>query len=177
MDIPGRFVPSWVIAAVVLVTGVALGAGMQQIRVANAREDLATARAEHAETLRQIADKTAEAYRAVQAARDAWAATFRALDARHHQELDREQQKNDRLRADARAGAVRVRFEGARCPGPTGAVPPTAGASGVGDGAVEVGGAARETVFDLRAALIEDARKLAYLQDYASRCAALEVPQ
>lgn len=91
-----RLIPWWLTATVALAAGVALGGGLQQIRVANVQAALADTRAQHAETLRQIADKTAEAAR-----------LFRATEAEWRTRIDKEtkdgQTRLDTARTDAAA--------------------------------------------------------------------------
>lgn len=140
---------------------------------AAARAELAAVRAQHADVLRQIAEKTLAAERAVHTASQAWAGQIAALDTQHSKELTHAQTENDRLRAAARAGTVRVRIPGA-CAGTAAGrdLPAPGSASGVGDAAAEADGALRERVFDLRGQIAQAERQIAYLQDYATTCAA-----
>lgn len=103
-------IPWWLTATVALAAGVALGGGLQQIRVANAQAALADARARHADTLRQIASQTAEAAR-----------LFRATEAEWRNRIDKEtrdgQDRIDTARRDAagaRAAADGLRADLAR---------------------------------------------------------------
>lgn len=131
---------------------------------------LSQLRAQHAETLRTIADKTATAAQAVRRAEQAITTHLAAADAHHHQELSNARQETDRLRACVRAGTCGVRIITA-APSPaacTGAA--DAAASSVGDGAVTLDADAAARVLDLRESIESDQVKLAYLRDYARTC-------
>lgn len=91
-------IPWWLTATVALAAGVALGGGLQQIRVANAQAALADARARHADTLRQIASQTAEAAR-----------LFRATEAEWRNRIDKETQDGQTRIDTARADALTAR--------------------------------------------------------------------
>lgn len=139
------------------------------------RELTATERAAHADTLRAIAQATAEAHQRVAAARDAWARDFAALDTRHHQELTHAQADNDRLRAAVRAGTASVRLKPAVCPSAPGAVPETAASGELEHAGTTLDAHVQQLVLDHRAAILGAERQIAYLQDYARRCAAVAV--
>lgn len=131
---------------------------------------LSRLRAQHADTLRTIADKTATAAQAVRRAEQATAARLAAADAKYHQELSNARQETDRLRACVRAGTCGVRIitaapSAAACAGPA-----NAAASSVGDGAVTLDADAAQRVLDLRESVATDSAKLSYLQDYARVC-------
>lgn len=138
------------------------------------RELTATERAAHADTLRAIAQATAEAHQRVAAARDAWARDFAALDTRHHQELTRAQADNDRLRAAVRAGTASVRLKADVCPD-NGAVPETTTTGELEHAGTTLDQHVQQLVLDHRDAITAAERQIAYLQDYAARCAAAAV--
>jgi multidrug efflux pump subunit AcrA (membrane-fusion protein) len=117
-------IPWWLTATVALAAGVALGGGLQQIRVANAQAALADARARHADTLRQ----TAEAAR-----------LFRATEAEWRNRIDKETQdgqtridtaRADALTARAAADSLRAQLDAYRRAAPRAAEDP--GAAGAG---------------------------------------------
>lgn len=138
------------------------------------RELTATERAAHADTLRAIAQATAEAHQRVAAARDAWARDFAALDTRHHQELTRAQADNDRLRAAVRAGTASVRLKAAVCPD-HGAVPEATTPGELEHAGTTLDAHVQQLVLDHRESITAAERQIAYLQDYASKCAAAAV--
>ena len=134
-------------------------------------EQLAGLKATHAETLREIAGKTAKASEAVRKYEAGVADQLADKDATHYKELAHAQSETDRLRACVAAGAcgVRIITRSASCAA-GGAVPQDAGAGGVGDGAVALDAEAAGRVLDLRESVAADAAKLAYLREYASAC-------
>ena len=109
-------IPWWLTATVALAAGVALGGGLQQIRVANAQAALADARARHADTLRQIASQTAEAAR-----------LFRATEAEWRNRIDKETQDGQ---TRAAADSLRAQLDAYRRAAPRAAEDP--GAAGAG---------------------------------------------
>lgn len=137
---------------------------------ASARASLAEAKAQHADVLRQIADKTLAAERQVRAAGEAWASAIAAQDAKSTKELSDEKSENDRLRRAARAGTARVHINGAICANDRG-VPQAAADPGLGAGETEAQGELRERVFDLREAVIAAEAQIEFLQGYARACA------
>ena len=159
VGIMGRAVPFWAWVAVVAALSLAIFAQ----RDVTMRE-----RAANAVVLKDIAEKTAEAHRKVNEARETWNREFGALDTKHTKEMAHAKSENNRLRAAARSGAAVVRIKGAHCPG-TSAVPQTAATGSVGHAEAEVGGQLREDVFDHREALIEAERQIDYLQGYIRR--------
>lgn len=83
-------------------------------------------------------------------------------DQTHTTALTESLDENRRLRTDLLA-SERLRLRGATCRTPTGDAAP---GPGLGDGeAIELSGATRLAVFDLREALIRDRAKLRYLQE------------
>ena len=134
-------------------------------------EQLASLKATHAETLREIAGKTAKASEAVRKYEAGVADQLADKDAQHYQELTHAKTETDRLRACVAAGAcgVRIITRSTACAA-GGAMPQDAGAGGVGDGAVALDGETAVRVLDLRESVQSDAAKLAYLQEYAQSC-------
>ena len=89
------------------------------------------------------------------------------LDAKATTEKAHALAENEKLRADVAAGDRRLRIAG-RCSADSGNLPDTTRATGLDDGgAVELAGAAGETVFDIRAGIIKDRAALKGLQRYA----------
>ena len=132
---------------------------------------LASLKAGHAETLREIADKTAQVRDAVRRYESKMTADLADKDTRHFKELTHAKTETDRLRACVAAGACGVRIITRTTPGAaSGDVPQDAGAGGMGHGAVELDAAAAGRVLDLRESVQADAAKLAYLREYAQAC-------
>ena len=187
----GRTLPFWVWVCVIAALGLAIFAqravtdgvrvDLAQANTATAREQAAhqATRAAQATQLQRLAEKTLKAKQAVDAWTTALAAQEKDSDQKHHAALLAEQQKTQHWRdlARSRPDAVSVRVNGAVCaPGPARPTDLRAGASvpaasSLGDGAVEVTGAFREGVFDLRDSIASDREKLGYLQDFARQCA------
>lgn len=158
-------------AGAALLAGALAFAGAWHVQAWRMGEQLAGLKASHAETLREIADKTAKASEAVARYELAANAQLADKDATHHKELTHAKTENDRLRACVAAGTCGVRIITRTTPGAAGGdVPQDAGAGGVGDGAVTLDGAAAGRVLDLRESVQADAAKLAYLRDYAQAC-------
>ena len=134
-------------------------------------EQLASLKATHAETLREIAGKTAKASEAVRKYEAGVADQLADKDAQHYQELTHAKTETDRLRACVAAGTcgVRIITRSTACAA-GGAMPQDAGAGGVGDGAVALDGETAVRVLDLRESVQSDAAKLAYLREYAQSC-------
>lgn len=131
---------------------------------------IATLQRDHAQTLRAIADKTSQAYQAVQRYTATTNTHLAELDTRHHQELADAQLETARLRACVHSGTCGVRIITRAVPERCSDSPAAQSASGLGDGAVALDPAAAERVLDLRDSVHTDAAKLAYLQQYASTC-------
>ena len=134
-------------------------------------EQLASLKADHAQTMQAIADKTAKASEAVRKYEAGVADQLASKDTQHYQELTHAKTETDRLRACVAAGAcgVRIITRSTACAA-GGDVPQDAGAGGVGDGAVALDDAAANRVLDLRESVQSDAAKLAYLREYATSC-------
>ena len=88
------------------------------------------------------------------------------LDAKATTEKARDLAENERLRADVAAGDRRLRIAG-RCSADSSNLSDASTAARLDDGeTVELAGAARRTVFDIRAGLIKDRAALKGLQEY-----------
>ena len=132
---------------------------------------LASLKAGHAETLREIAGKTAKAREAVRKYEAGVADQLADKDATYYKELTYAQSETARMRACVAAGTcgVRIITRSTACAA-GGDVPQDAGAGGMGDGAVALDGETAVRVLDLRESVQSDAAKLAYLRDYAQAC-------
>lgn len=164
------------IAVVAFLVG-ALVAGVAQGWRYEAR--LSAQAATHADKLKKISDEATAQRDQALADQQAMQDKAQAADQKHTQELTNEQAENERLRrlyagANADADALRKRLRvQAKCPAPaaSGGMPATAGPGSLGDAtSVELSDAAGQDVFDIRRGIIEDQRKLAYLQEYARTC-------
>lgn len=88
------------------------------------------------------------------------------LDAKATVEKTRDLAENERLRADVAAGYRRLRIAG-RCSADSSNLSDTTRTTSLDDGGtVELAGAARRTVFDIRAGIIKDRAALNRLQEY-----------
>ena len=132
---------------------------------------LASLKTGHAETLREIAGKTAKASEAVRKYEAGVSDQLADKDVQHYQELTHAQSETARMRACVAAGTcgVRIITRTTACAA-GGDLPTDAGAGGVGDGAIELDPATAGRVLDLRESVQPDAAKLAYLRDYAQAC-------
>lgn len=133
---------------------------------------LASLKTGHAETLREIAGKTAKASEAVRKYEAGVAGQLADKDTQHYQELTHAKTETDRLRACVAAGAcgVRIITRSTACAAAGGDVPQDAGPGSVGDGAIDLDDDTAGRVLDLRESVQSDAAKLAYLREYASAC-------
>ena len=158
-------------AGAALLAGALAFAGAWQVQAWRMGEQLASLKATHAETLREIADKAAKASEAVRKYEAGVADQLADKDATHYKELTHAKTETDRLRACVAAGAcgVRIITRSTACAA-GGAVPQDAGAGSVGDGVVALDGETAGRVLDLRESVQSDAAKLAYLREYASAC-------
>ena len=158
-------------AGAALLAGALAFAGAWQAQGWRYGAQLSNLKATHAETLREIASKTAKASEAVRKYETGVADQLADKDAAHYKELTNAQSETARLRACVAAGAcgVRIITRTAACAA-GGAVPQDAGAGGMGDGAIALDPATAGRVLDLRESVQSDAVKLAYLRDYAQAC-------
>ncbi len=157
--------------AAALLSGALAFAGAWTAQGLRLGAQLASLKTGHAETLREIAGKTAKASEAVRKYENGVAEMLADKDTQHYQELTHAQSETARMRACVAAGAcgVRIITRSTACAA-GGAVPQDAGAGGVGDGAIALDDAAANRVLDLRESVQSDAAKLAYLREYAQAC-------
>ena len=154
---------AWTIAFGVL--GAAF-VGQREI-TASVRIEAAEQAKQRADEARAVAEATDKLRTAVHASRTAQAEHLSALDARINKEVSDALAENNRRRAAVAAGAFRVRYVAARCPGPGADLPATTSPGSVGnDPGVELDRAAGQDVLVLREALIRDRAKIDYLQGY-----------
>lgn len=133
--------------------------------------ELAAIRQEHAEVLRDIADKTTETVRAVARASQAANAAITAADQKSIERIAQNEEETNRLRACVRDGTcgVRIITKSAVCSS-VGSGPADSSTGGVGNAAIELDPEAGQRVLDLRASVWLDAEKLEYLRAYAESC-------
>ena len=158
-------------AGAALLAGALAFAGAWQVQAWRMGAQLASLKATHAETLREIADKTSKASDAVRKYEAGVADQLADKDATHHKELTNAQSETARMRACVAAGTcgVRIITRSTACAA-GGDVPQDAGPGGMGDGALALDADTAGRVLDLRESVQSDAAKLAYLRDYAQAC-------
>ena len=160
----GALVAYWREAAIV---GLVLALAGQQVRVSNEKVDHQRTKTEHAETLRDLADKTLKAYQAAVADDEARKKVLAALDAKHTKELNDEKAKLEKLRADVAAGRVGLRVNAVCTPAAGTDVPPATGSTSVADATgPRLDDAAERDYFTLRAGIETSRKQIEGLQDY-----------
>jgi prophage endopeptidase len=132
-------------------------------------EQLAVAEKTHSDALGEITRAAARQVSDQLDARVLLEQRLAELDSNQYKELTDAQAENERLRglySGADAERKRLRIE-ARIAAADRVVSETTGSSGLGDGAsVELSERAGSAVWDIRAAMIRDQKKLQYLQGY-----------
>ena len=158
-------------AGAALLAGALAFAGAWTAQAWRLGAQLASLKTDHAETLREIAHKTAKASEAVRKYETGVAEQLADKDATHYKDLTHAQSETARMRACVAAGTcgVRIITRSTACAA-AGDLPEDAGAGRVGDGAIELDEDAAGRVLDLRESVQSDAAKLAYLREYASAC-------
>ena len=128
--------------------------------------DLANLKVQHAETLKDISEKTTKTALAVVVSQQQWSAALNQKDVKFRKELKDELKINDDLRNDVALGNRRLRLLGASCTKPTGTgeVPSTSSLDDAGT--VRLSAETGQTVFDIRRGIIEDQKALRFLQGY-----------
>lgn len=91
------------------------------------------------------------------------------IDAENQRKLEDAELENEGLRRDVAAGARRLRLLGDKLSSGNAAGGGSCTGSVGDDTGVELSAAAGRTVFDIRAGIISDRAKIAYLQDYIER--------
>jgi hypothetical protein len=158
-------------AAAALVAGALAFGAAWQVQGWRLGSEVQQLKAEHAQTLRGLADATAQARDALGRYSQAVNRQLAQLDATHYQELTHAQDETRRLRACLRAGTCGVRIRTAAAPHrAAGSVPGDQPAGGLGDAALALDSAAAARVLDLRESVESDAARIAYLQQYAQAC-------
>ena len=125
---------------------------------------------QHAETLRDISEKSAAVAAAVRKAVNKSNAAIAAADTKFIGELANAKAETQRYRDCVRAGTCGVRIVTKTVRDDGGRVPSNSGSSSVDDDAIALDAGVSERVFDLRDAISEDAAKLGALQAYAEQC-------
>ena len=139
----------------------------QQVRVAGEKSAHQKTKADNAEVLRVLADKTLKAYQAVVAEDDARKAAVAALDEKHTKELNHEKRKLETLRSDVRTGRVGLRVNATCTPTAGTDVPPAASATSVVDATgPRLTDSAQRDYFTLRAGIETSRKQIEGLQDY-----------
>ena len=128
--------------------------------------NLSNLKVQHAETLKDISEKTTKTALAVVLSQQQWSAALNKKDVKFRKELKDELKINDDLRNDVALGNRRLRLLGASCTKPTGTgeVPSTSGLDDAGT--VRLSAETGQTVFDIRRGIIEDQKALRFLQGY-----------
>ena len=149
-----------------VIVGLVLALAGQQVRVSNEKADHQRTKTQHAEVLRDLAEKTLAAYEAVMADQTARAQAVAALDNKHTKELTDARIENSRLADAVRSGERRLRLR-ASCPATGTGVPQTPGATGVVDGpGPRLDDTAERDYFRLRDGIATAQQQIAGLQDY-----------
>lgn len=159
----GALATYWREAAIV---GLVLALAGQQVRVSNEKADHQRTKTQHAEVLRDLADKTLKAHQAAVADDEARKKVLAALDAKHTKELTDARIENSRLADAVRSGERRLRVR-ASCPSTGTGVPKASGATGVVDGSgPRLDDTAERDYFRLRDGIATAQQQIAGLQDY-----------
>ena len=150
-----------------LIVGLVLAVAGQQVWVAGEKSAHQKTKADNAEVLRVLADKTLKAYQAVVAEDDARKAAVAALDEKHTKELNHEKRKLEALRSDVRTGRVGLRVNATCTPAAGTDVPPAASAASVVDATgPQLTDSAQRDYFTLRAGIETSRQQIEGLQDY-----------
>ena len=150
-----------------LIVGLVLAVAGQQVRVSDEKAEHQKTKADNAEVLRVLADKTLKAYQAVAAEDDARKAAVAALDEKHTKELNNEKLKLETLRDGVRTGRVGLRVAATCTPTAGTDVPPAAGATSVVDAnGPRLTESAQRNYFTLRAGIETSRKQIEGLQDY-----------
>jgi len=149
-----------------LVVALLLALAGQQVRVSNEKASHQKTKTQHAEVLRNLAEKTRATYEAVMLDQTARAQAVAALDKKHTKELTDARTENSRLADAVRSGKRRLRLR-ASCPATGTGVPPATGATGMADGpGPRLDESAERDYFSLRDGIATAQQQIAGLQDY-----------
>ena len=150
-----------------LIVGLVLAVAGQQVRVVGEKSAHQKTKADNAEVLRVLADKTLKAYPAVVAEDEARKAAVAALDEKHTKELNHEKRKLETLQSDVRAGRVGLRVNAACTTAAGTDVSSAAHTTSVADAnGPRLTDAAQRDYFTLRAGIETSRQQIAGLQDY-----------
>ncbi|MGP1680777.1 MAG: lysis protein [Giesbergeria sp.] len=140
--------------------------GLSQVKLSSEKEAHQKTKADNAEVLRDLADKTLKAYQAVVAVADARKLAVAELDEKHTKELNHARTENSRLADAVRTGERRLRLN-ATCTSARVGVPQAPGATSVVDAAgPRLDDAAERDYFRLREGISTAQQQIAGLQDY-----------
>lgn len=139
----------------------------QQVRVSGEKSAHQKTKADNAEVLRVLAEKTLKAYQAVVAESDARKVAVAALDEKHTKELNDEKAKLEKLRADVRTGRVGLRVNATCTPAAGTGVSTAPAASSVVDATgPRLTDPAERDYFTLRTGVETSRKQIEGLQDY-----------
>jgi hypothetical protein len=166
---------NWKALVAALVIGACAAGAVQQWRlsaqIARGQADLANAQHRHTADLKAMSDAAASAARAALAETARAASAVAAVEKTYRTEQANAQKTIDTLRADVRAGDVRLRVAAASCiPSASGNGVPGVGAAagGVdGAGAAELDGSTADALLGITGDGDRAIRKLTALQEYA----------
>ena len=131
---------------------------------------MAQARQQHAETLRDISEKSAAVAAAVRKAEQAANTAINEADKAATKRIADAKQETDRLRACVAAGTCGVRIKTVYVRDSSSGGSADTSSRTVGDAALELDAETGLRVLDLRESIQLDAEKLSYLQQYARQC-------
>lgn len=147
--------------------GLVLAIGGQQLRLNNEKAAHQQTRTNHAEVLKDLADKTLKAYQAVVAEDTTRKQAVAALDTQHTKALNEAKSLITRLQSDVATGTRRLRLQ-ATCSPSTGAdLSQVTSTTSLDDAqAPRLTDSAERDYFSLRTGIETTQKQLAGLQDY-----------
>lgn len=149
-----------------VIVGLVLALAGQQVRVSNEKADHQRTKTQHAEVLRDLAEKTRATYEAVMIDQTTRAQAVAALDKKHTKELTDARTENSHLADAVRSGERRLRLR-ATCPATGTGVPQTSSPTGVVDGpGPRLDDTAERDYFHLRDGIVTAQQQIVGLQDY-----------
>ena len=163
-------IPKLAICTVIVIASFVAGWTAQHWKMS---KELATIEQEHAEELRDLAEKS---YAAIQAAREQeqeTAAALAKLDQTKTKELEIEKAETRRLRSCIANGTCGVRIKPSDGPGATTDVPESTATDSLEPQTSTLPADVQQRILDLREAIVEDTKALEYLQEYAIQCSKL----
>jgi len=151
---------------VAVIAGLGVLLGLSQSRLTAEKMQHANTRAAHAVVLKDLAEKTAEVYKAVLADEARRKTELAALDQKYSKELSDAKFKNDELAGRISAGTVGLRVN-AKCPAGSPGVPQTGSPTRVDDAAgPRLTETAQRDYLDLRRGIDTSRTQIAGLQEF-----------